>query len=171
VCAKHGLDMLLSPCTDRALEQSIYDRLVKGRRVAGVIVTGVRHNDSRIAYLSAEAFPFVVLGRPEQDEDFAYIDVDSARGVDEAVQHLIDLGWRRSACIGLATELLCADDRLAGYRRALERNGLAFDSALELLTDGRLRRETVEHNFQAGRQYYSLESLCSYLASLLRNSF
>jgi len=130
VCAKHGLDMLLSPCTDRTLEQSIYDRLVKGQRVAGVIVTGVRHNDSRIAYLSAEEFPFVVLGRPEHDEDLAYIDVDGTRGVDEAVQHLIDLGWRRIACIGLAAELLCADDRLAGYRRALERNGLTYDPAL-----------------------------------------
>jgi len=129
-CARHGFDMLLSPCTDRALEQTIYDRLVGGRRAAGVIVTGIRRNDSRIAYLSAEAFPFVVLGRPEQDEDFAYVDVDGARGVDEAVQHLIDLGWRRIACIGLAAELLCADDRLAGYRRALERNGLVYDPAL-----------------------------------------
>lgn len=130
VCARHNLDMLLSPCTDRALEPGIYERLIKGQRVAGIIVTGIRHNDSRIAYLSAETFPFVVLGRPEHDEDFAYIDVNGARGVDEAVQHLVDLGWRRIACIGLATELLCADDRLAGYRRALERNGLAYDPAL-----------------------------------------
>ena len=129
-CARHGFDLLLSPCTDRALEQSIYERMVGGRRGAGVIITGVRHNDSRIAYLCAEAFPFVVLGRPEHDEDFPYIDVDGACGTDEAVQHLIDLGWRRIAFIGLAAELLCADDRLAGYRRALERNGLAYDPAL-----------------------------------------
>jgi LacI family transcriptional regulator len=129
-CAKHGFDLLLSACADRALEQSIYERMVGGQRVAGVIVTGIRYSDSRIAYLSAEAFPFVVLGRPEHDEDFAYIDVDGARGVDEAAQHLIDLGWRRIACIGLSAELICADDRLSGYRRALERNGLAYDPRL-----------------------------------------
>ena len=129
-CAQHGFDLLLSSCTGRALEQGIYERLVGGRRVAGVIVTGVRHHDARIAYLSAEEFPFVVLGRPEQGENFAYIDVDGASGVDEAVQHLIDLGWRRIACIGLSAELLCADDRLDGYRQALERNGLRYDPAL-----------------------------------------
>jgi len=129
-CARHGFDLLLSTCTDRALEQSIYERLVGGRRVAGVILTGVRHNDARIAYLSAEGFPFVVLGRPEPDEDFPYIDVDGAQGTDEAVQHLIDLGWRRIAFIGLSAELICADDRLAGYRRALERNGLPYDPRL-----------------------------------------
>ena len=129
-CARHGFDLLLAPCTDRALEHSIYERLVGGQRVAGVVVTGIRHDDARIAYLSAEDFPFVVLGRPEHDEDFAYIDVNGNQGVDEAVQHLIDLGWRRIACIGLAAELLCADDRLAGYRRALGRNGLAYDPAL-----------------------------------------
>ena len=129
-CARHGFDLLLSPCTDRALEQSIYERMVGGRRAAGVIVTGVRHDDTRIAYLGAEGFPFVVFGRPEHNEDLPYIDVDGVRGTDEAVQHLIDLGWRRIAYIGLSAELICADDRLAGYRRALERNGLAYDPAL-----------------------------------------
>ncbi len=129
-CARQGFDLLLSICTDRALEQSIYERMVRGRRVDGIIFTGVRHNDSRIAYLSAEGFPFVVSGRPGNPGDFPYIGVDDVRGTDEAVQHLIDLGWRRIACIGLAAELICADDRLAGYRRALERNGLAYDPAL-----------------------------------------
>ena len=41
------------------------------------------------------------------------------------------------------------------------------DQAVELLTDARLRQETVEHNFQVGRQHYSLESLRGYLAPLM----
>ena len=43
----------------------------------------------------------------------------------------------------------------------------AADQAVELLTDDQLRQETVEHNFEIGRQNYSLESLHSYLASLM----
>ena len=43
----------------------------------------------------------------------------------------------------------------------------AADRAVELLTDVRLRQETVEHNFQLGRQHYSLESLRGYLAPLM----
>ena len=42
-CARHGFDLLLAPCTDRALEHSIYERLVGGRRVAGVVIAGIRH--------------------------------------------------------------------------------------------------------------------------------
>jgi len=129
-CAKHSFDLLLSPCTDRALEQSIYERMVGGRRVDGIVFTGVRHNDFRISYLKEQECPFVTLGRPEDGEDVCYIDVDGTQGTDEAVQHLVDLGWRHIAYIGLSAELICADDRLAGYRRALERSGLAYDPAL-----------------------------------------
>jgi glycosyltransferase involved in cell wall biosynthesis len=45
--------------------------------------------------------------------------------------------------------------------------GAAADQAVELLTDARLRQETVEHNFQIGRQHYSLESLGGYLSPLM----
>jgi glycosyltransferase involved in cell wall biosynthesis len=41
------------------------------------------------------------------------------------------------------------------------------DRAVELLTDARLRQETVEHNFQVGRQHYSLEALRGYLVRLM----
>jgi len=44
----------------------------------------------------------------------------------------------------------------------------AADQAVELLSDSRLYRETVEHNFQLGRQHYSLESLRGYLTLLLK---
>ena len=43
----------------------------------------------------------------------------------------------------------------------------AADQAVELLTDARLRQETVEHNFQVGRQHYSLGALRGYLAQLI----
>jgi hypothetical protein len=35
----------------------------------------------------------------------------------------------------------------------------AADEAVELLTDRRLRRETVDHNFRLAREHYSLDSL------------
>nr|HID13599.1 glycosyl transferase family 1 [Anaerolineae bacterium] len=43
----------------------------------------------------------------------------------------------------------------------------AADQAAELLIDARLRQETVEHNFQVGRQHYSLEALRGYLTRLM----
>jgi DNA-binding LacI/PurR family transcriptional regulator len=152
-CAEYSFDLLLSPCTDRTIELSIYKRMVKGRRVAGVILTGARHDDQRIAYLSAQEFPFVVLGRPEEGEVFPHIDVDGALGINTAVQHLINLGWTRIAYIGLSDELVCAGDRLAGYQRALESNGLTYDPAfvVEMHTT-----ETAGH--QAMTRFLALET-------------
>jgi glycosyltransferase involved in cell wall biosynthesis len=46
---------------------------------------------------------------------------------------------------------------------------VAADQALELLTDAQLRQETVEHNFQLGRQHYSLEALRAYLRQLIED--
>ena len=43
----------------------------------------------------------------------------------------------------------------------------AADQAVALLTDARLRRETVGHNFQLGRQHYSMEALRGYLTRLM----
>lgn len=152
-CAKQGFDLLLSSCTDGALEQGIYERLVGGRRVAGVIVTGVRYHDPRIAYLKAEGVPFVALGRPENSLDFPHVDVDGAHGTYQATKHLIDHGWRRIAFIGLSGELLCADDRLAGYRRALEEKGLPFRP--ELVAS---RHTTEAHGHEAMKGFLELDA-------------
>ncbi len=43
----------------------------------------------------------------------------------------------------------------------------AADHGVELLTDARLRQETVEHNFRIGRQHYSLKALRGYLTRLM----
>jgi len=46
----------------------------------------------------------------------------------------------------------------------------AADQAVELLTDARLRQETVEHNFRLGQRHYSLEALRGYLSPLMELS-
>ena len=129
-CAQQGFDLLLSPSGDRATDLTVYERLVGGRRVDGIIFTGVCHDDNRITYLKEREIPFVVLGRPENDDEICYVDVDGAQGTDEATQHLINQDWQRIAYIGLPTELICADERLAGYSRALARNGLVYNAPL-----------------------------------------
>jgi hypothetical protein len=40
---------------------------------------------------------------------------------------------------------------------------------MELLTDDRLRQETVEHNFQLGWRHYSLQALRGYLTRLIED--
>ena len=134
-CSRHGFDLLLSVCPDRGLERAAYERMIGGKRVDGMILTGTRHQDERIAYLVEREFPFVTFGRSERDGDFPYIDVDGAKGASDGVQHLIDQGYRRIGFIGLPRELICAGHRFQGYQTALERNGLGFDPRLVIYCD------------------------------------
>lgn len=74
-----------------------------------------------------------------------------------------DTGFR---VISLGSEIQGQDD-LGLVQTATHVIEAAADQAVELLTDARLRQETVAHNFQLARQHYSLESLRGYLASLI----
>jgi len=74
-----------------------------------------------------------------------------------------DKGFR---VVSLGSEIQGRDD-LGLVQVAPQVVKAAADQAVDLLTDARLRRETVAHNFQVGRQHYSLASLRDYLARLL----
>lgn len=45
----------------------------------------------------------------------------------------------------------------------------AADEGIELLTNAKIRQETVEHNFNVGKKYYSLDALYIYLEQLMQS--
>jgi len=77
-----------------------------------------------------------------------------------------DIGDKGFDVVTLGSQIAGSDD--LGLARVdgdiMER---AADQAVELLTDIRRRRETVEGNFRLGQQHYSLSSLRGYLAPLV----
>jgi DNA-binding LacI/PurR family transcriptional regulator len=151
-CARHGFDLLLSACPDRERERSAYDRMVGGKRVDGMILTGTRHHDERIVYLLEQEVPFVAFGRLDDDGEFPYVDVDGTKAVRDGVQHLIEQGYRRIGFIGLPQELVCAGHRFQGYKAALEENGLALDPHLVLYCE----RLTQEAGYRAMQRLLAL---------------
>jgi glycosyltransferase involved in cell wall biosynthesis len=77
-----------------------------------------------------------------------------------------DIKDKRFRVVSLGSEIQGRDD-VGLVQVAPQVIEAAADRAVELLTDARLRQETVEHNFQIGRRHYSLESLRGYLAPLM----
>lgn len=152
-CARQGFDLLLSACPDRKLERSAYERMVSGKRVDGMILTGTRHQDERIVYLMEKGIPFVAFGRLDDNGEFPHVDVDGAKGVNDGVQHLIEQGYRRIGFIGLPQELVCAGHRFQGYRATLEENGLGFDPRLVLYC----QRLTQKAGYQAMQRLLELD--------------
>jgi LacI family transcriptional regulator len=129
--ASYDFDLLISTCKPMdPKERVVYERMVKGHRVDGIIVARTRCEDERIAYLVSEDFPLIAFGRTASELEFPYLDVDGENGVCEAVKYLINLGHRRIGFIAPAMYLMFAEHRLAGYKRALQDNGLELDPAL-----------------------------------------
>ena len=151
--ASYDFDLLISTCKPMdPKEPLVYERMVKGRKVDGIVVARTRCDDERITYLASEGFPLIAFGRTASEQDFPYLDVDGEKGVCEAVEYLIGLGHRRIGFISPSMYLMFAEHRLAGYKRALQDNGLELDPAL--VVEGNL---TQSGGYQRMEQLLDLE--------------
>lgn len=116
-------------------EIDLYERLVLGRQIDGLILFAVRDNDPRIEFLKKQNFPFVVFGRYERDDTIHWIDVDGAYGIELAVKHLADLGHERIAYLSPPREQHLAHLRWQGFEKEMGEVGLKIDPALILEGD------------------------------------
>lgn len=124
---KHGYRVLVEPLPP---EGGRYSDLVRSQRVDGLIVSGPRSDDEELALLVEESFPIILQGSLP-GLAAPSIDVDNRAGARTAVDHLIDLGHRRIACVTNAPRAYtAAQERLTGYRDALLNAGLAYDEGL-----------------------------------------
>jgi LacI family transcriptional regulator len=98
---EQGYDVLISAADHNVDEIATYQRIAGGKRVDGMIVARTYRNDPRITYLMSIDIPFIVYGRltPDTNSLFPYIDVDSQRGIEMAVEHLIERGHKRIGII------------------------------------------------------------------------
>ena len=113
---------------DAANEARCIDTL-RSRRVDGIIVLTGRLTDQALkAY--ARNLPIVVTGRSLKAPGLFALDFNNFEGGRLATQHLIDFGHRRIAFIAGDPKHPDANERLRGYRFALEAAGIAYEPAL-----------------------------------------
>ncbi len=127
--AKLGYHILIEPIPPEAVTGG-YARLIRERHVDGIVLSGPRFDDQDLLRFHAEGWPVVLMGQLP-NTDLPFVDVDNVGGAALATRHLIELGHCRIGLITNASLAYTASaDRLAGYRKAFEAHGLAFDSAL-----------------------------------------
>ncbi len=133
--AEHNYHVLTFPCPQPHDEIEVYQDMVESGRVDGFILSDTNLNDQRIRYLLDVGFPFVAFGRANPDWDFPWVDVDGADGVRQAVQHLLDRGHRRIACLAWPEDSLSGQHRLAGYYATMSQAGLDVPPAGVIRTE------------------------------------
>ena len=111
-------------------QKEAYLQLVRSKRIDGVILSGPRIDDEALRLLEQEGFPTVIMGHLP-GIDGCSVDVDNCAAAQQAVTHLISLGHRRIDCITNADlSYTAAEERLQGYRRALESAGIGYEPDL-----------------------------------------
>jgi DNA-binding LacI/PurR family transcriptional regulator len=115
--------------TDERKRLAAYSDLIDTGRVDGFVLSSIEYNDPRVLFLLEKKFPFVAFGRSNPDLDFPWIDVDGARGIEMAVQHLIERGHRRIAALAWPEDSRVGNNRMEGYFSALRAAGIDANPA------------------------------------------
>jgi LacI family transcriptional regulator len=128
-------------------EERLCDRILSNSLFDGVIIASAVDEDPLVPQLVQAGFPFVLVGRPSVD-NVNYVDVDNVEGARAAVSHLLWRGRRRIGTITGPLNMCVAQDRLKGYRQALEQAGQLTDETLIVEGDfgelsGHLGMETL----------------------------
>ncbi|MDG0810191.1 LacI family DNA-binding transcriptional regulator [Cohnella rhizosphaerae] len=124
--SRQGYDVLMTAGSSEQDEVEAVTRLVKGRRVDGIILLQSRKNDPIISFLQKEAFPFILIGH-YGSENILCVDNDNVQASYDATVHLISQGHERIGFVSGPTNLTVSDDRLKGYKKALSEHALRME--------------------------------------------
>ena len=131
-CAEEaGYDILLHNSTSRkttALDKCL--DLVKGKLAEGLLLAAPMSYDTYPLRLTQEGVPLVVTGETAAGEKVNRVSIPNRGSARDAVRRLIDLGHRRIAVLTFDADHLESQERLAGYKEALQAAGLPFDKDL-----------------------------------------
>jgi LacI family transcriptional regulator len=140
--------MMLSLGHPNENREAFSRRIMRNRIADGMIIASISADDPLIDQLVQSVPYFVMVERPLYHEDIiSYVTADNVRGGQIATEHLLGLGYQRIAHITGHLNIADGQDRLIGYRRALERAGIAFNP--DLIHVGRFSYEGGYHGMRA----------------------
>lgn len=106
--------------------------LLINKRVDGIIMSlsNESNNDFHIKEILRKEIPFVQFDKISKLIPSSKVIINDQKAAMEAVQHLIDKGCKKIAHIRGPENPQNAIDRFLGYKKALEKNGIPYDSKL-----------------------------------------
>ncbi|WP_229458833.1 LacI family DNA-binding transcriptional regulator [Massilia glaciei] len=132
-------------------------RLLLARKVDGIILLSGRLSDAAVLRFSTQR-PIVSTGRDLHTRNALGFKLDNEHGAMLAMRHLIELGHRRIAFVTGPRHNNDADERLAGYKRALHEADIALDP--KLIVEGDFHEAggllAISHLFESQQQFTAI---------------
>ena len=129
---KNGyLVIILQSNESLELEKKQVELLIN-KRVDGILISlsNESNNDSHIQEIIKRNIPLVMFDKIAKLSNCSKIIIDDQKAGFDATQHLIDKGCKKIAHIRGPLNPQNSIDRYLGYKKALEKNNIPFDSKL-----------------------------------------
>jgi LacI family transcriptional regulator len=126
VAKQHAYSVVLATSNEDAQAEFDEANRMLRRNVEGLIVIPARMEGTPSLLLADDfhRLPIVTIDRPIHGSRFDSFLVENERGAQIGTRHLIALGHKRIAYIGLTDRLFTMDMRHRGYTKAMERDRL-----------------------------------------------
>ncbi len=131
VAQQHDYLVVVCNTLENVQQEARYLEALAREQIAGAIVVPTQGQIAGIEHLSKRQIPLVVVDRRVEDRTLDCVVIDNAAAAREAVAHLIVNGYRRIGVIGGPKSVTNTNERVLGYRQALQNAGLPREAALE----------------------------------------
>jgi len=126
-----GFTPILANSNEDPERQAQVLRSLREHNVAGVIMSPARGSDAwTVAQQWPDSRPAVIAIRRMVGSPLPYVGPDNCKGARQAVEHLLKLGHRRIGFLGGDASMTTQQERVSGWREALNAFGFAADSSL-----------------------------------------
>jgi len=122
VAQQRGCSVVLCNSDEDPEKEADYIAAAAAERMAGVAISAAS-TATDVTPLVDLGIPVVAIDRRLRGANVDTVLADNQRGAEAATGHLVDMGYRRIACITGPPLAMTASERLKGYKRALRRHG------------------------------------------------
>ncbi len=131
VASENDYQLLICQTNEKAEEEMRYIQSLVSGRVDGLLMSisqGTKDFDRLAEVLRGT--PVVLFDRTSEKIPTIHVEAEDYRGAYLATRHLLSRGIRKIAHLGGPRKLTVSQNRLRGYRDALEENAIPYDPTL-----------------------------------------
>lgn len=144
-CRRKGWNLILCNTNDKHERDLSYIQVLADKGVDGILFCMALDSDKKKAMESIQLLkklkmPFVMIDRYLDEAVGCTIVVNHRQGGYVATRHLLEEGHRKIGCISGPSQLRDSQERLAGYRKALEEMDIKYEE--DLIFEGNYDRES-----------------------------
>jgi LacI family transcriptional regulator len=127
--------IILCDSLDDEITEAELLQLLAGRKVDGIIIAPTGKSSRYITEIQQQGIPVMVIDRYLSNTSLPFVTTDNHLGAFKATEHFIKMGHRNIACIQGINGISANNDRVRGFRDALQKHEIPLDESLILGND------------------------------------